>query len=168
MLLKANTTAIVAMLAVLWMPVAVFSQNVGVGTSFPGAKLQITANGNTSTTDALFVINSSGDTLFIIQDDGNIGIANGAPQTVLEVANNDNGFYPPTLMITTPDAASHTAVDFGLDAHNGSGRIISTGGVEMFIDAEDVAGDSANGPRFGISRNDYHSSSFDIRLQGEI
>jgi hypothetical protein len=51
-----------------------FSQNVGIGTTNPVAKLSILGSGNTSSTNAFALFNSDGDTLVRVRDDGRMGI----------------------------------------------------------------------------------------------
>ncbi len=51
-----------------------FSQNIGIGTSTPTAKLEIKGDATTSSTNALLVKNGNGDTLIRVKNNGNINI----------------------------------------------------------------------------------------------
>jgi hypothetical protein len=50
------------------------SQNIGIGTNTPVARLEIKGETNTSATNNLVLKNSSGDTLFRMRNDGRLGL----------------------------------------------------------------------------------------------
>ena len=59
--------------------------NLGVGTPSPGARLAVQSSGNTNSTDALSVTNSSATLLAVIRDDGSTGIGTSSPSARLDV-----------------------------------------------------------------------------------
>ncbi len=60
-------------------------QNVGIGTTDPASKLTINASGGTSATSSLNVTNSTGGPLFLVRDDGKVGIGIANPSHPLHV-----------------------------------------------------------------------------------
>lgn len=58
---------------------------VGIGVSAPTAKLQVKASSNANTASAFSVINNSNSSLFHVLNDGNIGIAEDSPNSLLHV-----------------------------------------------------------------------------------
>jgi hypothetical protein len=58
-----------------------FSQNVGIGSLTPTAKLEIKSDASTSTTNALMVKNSNGDTLLRMKNNGNTNLGYNGPLT---------------------------------------------------------------------------------------
>jgi len=61
------------------------SQNVGIGTSTPTARLEIIGTGSTPTTNAFHVRNSAGTSLLMVKDNGNIGINTSLPGATLDI-----------------------------------------------------------------------------------
>ncbi|TVR76283.1 MAG: hypothetical protein EA412_13865 [Chitinophagaceae bacterium] len=94
--------------------VYLFSQNVGVGTDTPGARLEIKGETSTSATSALDVTNESEDLILRVRNDGNVGIGTANPQFTLDVAG--SGRFTgqvsiPLLPVNPEHAASKQYVD---------------------------------------------------------
>jgi len=60
--------------------------SVGIGTSSPGARLQVVGTGITNSTVAMNVINASSTPLLYVRNDGNTGIGTSNPSVKLDVA----------------------------------------------------------------------------------
>ena len=71
------------------------SQNVGIGTTTPNAKLEIVGEGNNSSTNALLLKNSLNDTLLRIRNDGRIGMNFNGPSfgRTLNLGGNGQNFF---------------------------------------------------------------------------
>jgi hypothetical protein len=71
------------------------SQNVGIGTTTPVAKLEVKGDGVTGLTNNLILRNSIGDTLFRVRNDGRIGIGFNGPTygRTVNVAGTGVNFY---------------------------------------------------------------------------
>jgi len=78
----------------------------------------------------------------------------------IHIENADNSHTPRTLVITTPDIGGSGAAEFGMDAHNGAGRLVSDGGVSVFIDSDD---DETN-RNFEVVANQPHYNANTKRL----
>jgi len=63
---------------------------VGIDTDTPSATLDIVSKGNNGTTKALEINNSSTTELFTVLDNGNVGINNASPSTLLHIKNNSS------------------------------------------------------------------------------
>lgn len=66
-----------------------FSQ-VGINTITPSAAVDIVSKGNTSSTKSLEVNNNNSRELFTILDNGNVGINNSTPSTILHIKSNSS------------------------------------------------------------------------------
>jgi hypothetical protein len=98
--------------------------NIGIGTSSPGAKLQINGSGNTSASTALAVTNSDGVNLLRVRNDLNTSI------NYLRIGNsftNSTYVFPFTTNEGTADPAGTN-----LSFYNYTGSSSATGGVFTF------------------------------------
>ncbi len=65
--------------------------NIGIGTSSPGAKLDIKTNN--ATTDALYIGQSTSLPQLVVQAGGNVGIGTASPSVALDVVKNGSNIY---------------------------------------------------------------------------
>jgi hypothetical protein len=66
----------------------VFAQNFGINAPNPSATLDIQTFGNNAGSNAITVTNSQNDTLFLLRNDGRLGIGTTAPSAPLEIQTN--------------------------------------------------------------------------------
>ncbi len=64
---------------------------VGINTPTPKASLDIQSKGNTSSTKALRINNSSNTEIMTVTDEGNIGVGTAAPTNLLDIRSTSNG-----------------------------------------------------------------------------
>ena len=102
---------------------------VGIGTVTPDSKLEIKSSGSSAATRALHVKNASGNTLFLVRDDGNIGIGTSTPGAALDLKGairllgSSSGFVG--LM---PSSAAGSTI-YTLPSSDGTGgQVLSTNG----------------------------------------
>jgi len=76
--------------------------NVGIGTTTPGARLEVTGSSSTSAAATFSAKNSSGTSLFYVRDDGNVGIGTASPAGRLDVASTT----APSIYATRPGLGS--------------------------------------------------------------
>jgi hypothetical protein len=67
-----------------------FYAQVGINTNTPSAELDVISKGNTSSTKALKITNSSNNEMMTVLNNGNVGIGNTAPTTKLDINNGTN------------------------------------------------------------------------------
>ena len=102
---------------------------MGIGTITPDSKLEIKSNGNSDATRALHVKNASGNTLFLVRDDGNIGIGTAAPAAALDIKGalrllgSGSGFGG-----LVPASAAGSTIYTLPSADGTSGQVLSTNG----------------------------------------
>ena len=75
------------------------SNNFGIATASPTAKLQVKGSGATAATTALLVQNSATTNLLTVLDDGNVGINTTSPtaSSILDITSTTKGFLPPRM-----------------------------------------------------------------------
>jgi hypothetical protein len=101
--------------------------NVGIGTTSPGARLQIKASAAAGATDAFYIENSAGTGLFSVRDDGltylkgNVGINTATPSVRLEVNGNYKLFGGSTYTSYTGDGLWNAAATPNFIGTNGQG-----------------------------------------------
>jgi hypothetical protein len=80
---------VISLLALFLLPKIIYSQtgSIGIRTATPSATLDILANGNTNTTKALEINNSSNLEMMTVLNNGNIGINNSNPIAKLNMTN---------------------------------------------------------------------------------
>ena len=86
-----------------------FSQNIGIGTALPTAKLTIQSNGNTLLSNALSVADNGGNIILLVRDDQKVGIRTGNPLAGLHLIS-DEGF------LATGNNGAGTATTLGAGA----------------------------------------------------
>lgn len=92
--------------------VALHAQHVGIGTSTPNARLEVKGLGNTSSTQAVEVKNSDGNTIFSINDAMRTGINTSNPDSssVLEISSTTGGFLLPRMTTAQYQAIPNPAM----------------------------------------------------------
>jgi hypothetical protein len=101
--------------------------NVGIGTTSPGARLQVKASAAAGATDAFYIENSAGTGLFSVRDDGltylkgNVGINTATPSVRLEVNGNYKLFGGSTYTSYTGDGLWNAAATPNFIGTNGQG-----------------------------------------------
>jgi hypothetical protein len=70
--------------------IAVYNNNIGIGTTSPASALTVVGGGVTSASSSLNITDSNGSSLLFVRDDGNIGIKNSSPAYNLDVNGSAN------------------------------------------------------------------------------
>lgn len=102
---------------------------VGIGTVTPDSKLEIKSAGSSASTRALHVKNASGNTLFLIRDDGNIGIGTAAPGAALDLKGAIRLLGSNSGFVGLMPPAEAGSVVYTLPSTDGTnGQVLSTNG----------------------------------------
>lgn len=85
--------------------------NVGINTDTPEARLEIQSSGNTATTSAMIMKNTSNSTVFKLQDNGFLGVNHNTPEAPLHISGVATGgdlLITRTNQVLSFDGVSHT------------------------------------------------------------
>ena len=102
---------------------------VGIGTITPDSKLEIKSAGSSAATRALHVKDASGKTLFLVRDDGNIGIGTANPGAALDLKGAIRLLGSSSGFVGLMPPATAGSVIYTLPSADGSnGQVLSTNG----------------------------------------
>ncbi|MDI9311454.1 MAG: hypothetical protein QM535_14675 [Limnohabitans sp.] len=108
--------------------IGVFAQ-VGIGTTTPSATLDVVSSGNTNSTKALEISNSSATEMVTVLNNGNVGIGTNTPTARLDIRTNPTSTTDPDIGMLGIGTTTMTAPSAGAGAIRYS---TSTGGVLQY------------------------------------
>lgn len=110
-----------------------FHSQVGINTETPSATLDIVSKGNTLSTKALEVNNSSATEMVTVLNNGNVGINKSAPEARLHVSN--DAYKQGVMIVDNATDGGFAGIYFaqgGLVNYRGHIGYVNTGGVPFF------------------------------------